>query len=99
LLDDVEANVDNVDVIYPEACTAGIPSSGEEVESKGIEPVGGVPIGSHALPVRLTILGRRLTILVDKPEEEVNKDNIRLTQVPLLERKCTLGLTWPQGRH
>ncbi len=48
LLDDAEANVNNIDVIHLEAC-AGIRSSGEEAEDEGIKPVGGVPIvgGPH----------------------------------------------------
>ncbi len=91
LLDDAEANVDNVNVVHPEARASGIRSSGEEVEDEGIEPVCGVPIGGHALPVSLTILGRRLTILVDKPEEEVNKDSIRLAKMPLLEGSMHWG--------
>jgi hypothetical protein len=40
--------------------------------------------GGHALPVCLAILGRCLTVLVDKPEEEVDKDNIGLTEALLL---------------
>ncbi len=91
LLDDVEANVDNVNVIHPEACTAGVRSFGEEAEDEGIEPVRGVTIGSHALLIRLQILGCRLTVLVDKPEEEVNKDNIKLAKVPLLKGSMHLG--------
>ncbi len=84
LLDDAEANVDDVNIVHPEARASGVHGTGEEAEDKGIKPVGGVPIGSHALPVCLAILGCRLTILVDKPEEEVNKDNIGLPEAPLL---------------
>jgi hypothetical protein len=50
-----------------------------------------VPISGHALPVCLAILGHCLTILVDKPEEEVDKDNIRLAKAPLLEGSMHLG--------
>jgi hypothetical protein len=50
-----------------------------------------VPIGSHALPVCLAILGCHLTILVDEPEEEVDKDDIRLAKAPLLEGNAHLG--------
>jgi hypothetical protein len=91
LLDDAEANANNVNIVHPEARAPGMRSSGEEAEDEGIKPVGGVPIGSHALPVCLAILGRRLTILIDKPEEEVNKNDIRLAKVPLLKESAHLG--------
>jgi hypothetical protein len=91
LLDDAEANVNDVDIVHPEACVAGVRSSGEEAEDKGIKSIGGVPIGSHALLVCLAILSHCLTVLVDKPEEEVDKDNIRLLKVPLLEGSAHLG--------
>ncbi len=84
LFDDSEANVNNVDVVHPVARAAGIRSIGEEAEDEGIEPVGRVPISGQALPFCLGILGRRLTVLVDEPEEEVDKDNIGLAEVPLL---------------
>ncbi len=87
----MKANVDEVDVFLPVACAAGIRSSREEVEDESIEPVGGVPIGSHALPVCLATLGCRLTLQVDKPEEEVDKDDIRLAKAPLLEQSMHLG--------
>jgi hypothetical protein len=91
LLDDAEANVNDVNVIHFESCAAGVRSSGEEVEDEGIKPVGGVPIVGHALPVCLAILGCCLTVLVDEPEEEVGKDNIRLAEAPLLEGSAHLG--------
>jgi hypothetical protein len=84
LLDDAEANVNNVDVVHPVASAAGVCSTGEEAEDEGIEPVGGMPIGGNALPVHLTILGRRLTLLVDEPKEEVDENNIGLAKAPLL---------------
>jgi hypothetical protein len=84
LLDDAEANVNDVDVVHPLARAAGVRSTGEEAEDEGIKPISTAPIGSHALPVRLAILGRHLTVLVDKPEEEVDKDDIGLAEVPLL---------------
>ncbi len=91
LLDDAEANVNNVNIVHPEARAAGVRSSGEEAEDEGIEPIGGVSIGGHALPICLAILGCRLTVLVDEPEEEVNKYDIRLAKVPLLEGSAHLG--------
>ncbi len=91
LHDDAEANVNDINIAHLEASTAGVHISGEEVEDEGIKPVGGVPIGSHALPVHLAISGRCLTILVDDPEEEVNKDDINLAEVPLLEGSMHLG--------
>jgi hypothetical protein len=91
LLDDAEANVYYVDIVHLEAHAADVRISSEEAEDEGIKPVGGVPIGGHVLPVCLTILGHSLTVLVDKPEEEVDKDNIRLVEVPLLEGSAHLG--------
>jgi hypothetical protein len=91
LFDDVEANVNNLDVPHFESLAAGVCSSGEEAEDEGIKPVGGVPIGGHAQPVCLSILGRCLTVLVGEPEEEVDKDNIRLVEAPLLEGSAHLG--------
>ncbi len=85
LLDDAEANVNDVDVVHPVALAAGVRSTGEEAEDEGIEPVGGVPIGGHALPVCLAILGRCLIVLVDKLEEEVKEDDIGLVEAPLSE--------------
>jgi hypothetical protein len=85
LLDNAEANVNNVDVLHLESCAAGVRSSSEEVGDKCIELVGRVPIGGHVLPVHLAILSSCLTVLVDEPEEVVNKDNFRLVEVPLLE--------------
>ncbi len=69
----------------------GVRRSGEEAENEGIKSVGEVPIGGHALLVCLAILGCRLTVLVDKPEEEVDKDNDRLAEAPLLEGSAHLG--------
>jgi hypothetical protein len=70
---------------------AGVRSSGEEMEDEGIKPVGRVPISGHALPVCLTILGHCLTILVDESEKGEDKDDIRLTEAPLLEGSVHLG--------
>jgi hypothetical protein len=83
-LDDAEANVNNVDIVHPAARAAKVLSTGEEAKDEGIKSIGGVPISGHALPVRLTILGHHLTVLIDKPEEEVDKDNIGLAEAPLL---------------
>jgi hypothetical protein len=91
LLDNAEANVDDIDVVLLESCAAGIRSSGEEAEDEGIKPVGGGPIGGHPLPVCLAILGRCLTVLVDKPEKEVDEDDIRFAEVPQLEGSTHLG--------
>jgi hypothetical protein len=91
LLDDAEANVNDVDIVHPETRAAGICSSGEEAEDEGIEPVGGVPIGSHELPVCLAILSHCLTVLVDKSEEEFDKNNIKLAKAPLFEGSAHLG--------
>jgi hypothetical protein len=91
LLDNAEANVNDVDVIHVESCVAGVRSSGEEVEDEGIQPIGGVPIGGRVLPVCLAILGCCLTVLVDEPEEEVDEDDIRLAEALLLEGSAHLG--------
>jgi hypothetical protein len=91
LLDNAEANVDDVDVVHLESCAAGARSSNEEVEDEGIKPVGGVPISGHALPVCRAILGSCLTVLIDEPEEEVDEDDIGFAEVPLLKGSTHLG--------
>ncbi len=90
-LDNAEANVDDVNVVHLEARTAGVRSSGEEAENKGIKPISRVPIDGHVLPVCLAILGRGLTVLVDGPEEKVDKDDIRLMEALLSEGSMHLG--------
>ncbi len=67
-LDNAATNVNNVDVVHLESRAAGLHSSGDKTKDEGIKPVSGVPIGGHALPVCLAILGHCLIVLVDKPE-------------------------------
>jgi hypothetical protein len=42
----------------------------------------------HALPVCFAILGCHFTVVVNKPREHIDKDNIRLAEAPLLEGSC-----------
>ncbi len=89
----MEANVDDANVIHLAAGAAG--GAGEKAKDEGIKPVGGVPVGSHALAGCLTVLGRYFAVLFHKPEEEVHKNDVWLAD----GRRRALGKTWPQGRH
>ncbi len=44
-----------------------------------------MPVGSHALPVCIAVLGRCLAIMSDKPLKHVDKDNVWLAETMLLE--------------
>jgi hypothetical protein len=95
VLDDAQADVNDVNVVHLETSAAGVGGAGKEAKDEGIEPVGQVPVGGHALAVHFTVLGHYLAILVDKPEEEVYKDNVGLTKATLLEGSvhlCQEGL-------
>ncbi len=83
--DEMQANVDDVDVVHLVAGTAGIGGAGEEAKDEGIKAISGVLIGSHALPVCLTILGGCLAILFDEPEEKVDKYDVWFAEAALLE--------------
>jgi hypothetical protein len=91
LLDDAEANVDDVDIIHLAAGTAGVGGAGEKAKDEGIKPVSGVPVGGHALAVCLAVLGCCFAILFHESEEEVHKNNVWLAEAALLEEGAHLG--------
>ncbi len=86
----MQADVDDVNVIHLEACATGIGGAGEEPKDESVEAIGRVPIGSHLLLVGLAILGSRLAVLVDKPEEEIDKNDVRFAEATLLEGRANL---------
>jgi hypothetical protein len=55
MLDDVQANVDYVTVIHRVACSNRLGSANEEARYKGLKTFGGMPCGSHSLPIFLAI--------------------------------------------
>ncbi len=82
---DAEANVNNVAVSH---CVVGASPkcrAGEQVEEECVEAVSRMPIGSHLLPVCFAILGHCFAVVVDKPQEHIDKDDIWLAEAPLLE--------------
>ncbi len=83
--DDAKTNVDNVDIIHLVAGAACKGCAGEQADDESIEASGGVPIGSHALPVGFAIFGRCSTVLVDEPEKKINEDDVGLAETTLLE--------------
>jgi hypothetical protein len=84
--DEMQADVNDIDVVHLVAGAAGVGSTGEEAKDDGIKAISRVPIGSHALlAVRLAIFSGCLAILFDKPEEKVNEDDVWFTEAALLE--------------
>jgi hypothetical protein len=44
-----------------------------------------MPVGGHPLAIRIPIFCRRCTVVLRKPLEHVDKDNVWLAKAPLLE--------------
>ncbi len=79
MLDDAQANVNDVMVIHWVACCACVGSANEEAHCKGLKNVGGMPGGGHSLPIcLLAIFGHCLPILHDEPAKHVKKDSVWL---------------------
>ncbi len=83
LLDYAEADVDNVAVGHREVVSSYKCCAGEEVKDKCVKTVGRIPVGRHALMVCFGILCRSLSIVVNKPHEHINKNNVWFAKVPL----------------
>jgi hypothetical protein len=66
-LDDAQANVDDVAVVYWVACSTRVGSTNEEAHCEGLETFRGMPGGGHSLPICLAIFGQRLPIPRDEP--------------------------------
>ena len=71
LFDDTQANVDDVTIVHWVACRACIGRADEEAHHEGLEAVGGMPVGSHSLPILFAIFGRCFVVLRDEPVEHV----------------------------
>ncbi len=85
LLDDAKVDVDNVAVGHCVVLASCKRRVSEKVEDKCIKAIGGMPIGGHLLPVCFAILSCHFAVVVNKPQENIGKDNIWLAEVPLLE--------------
>ena len=48
----------------------------EEARCKGLETYGGMPLGSHSLPICFTVFGHGLPVLVNEPIKHVDKDRV-----------------------
>jgi hypothetical protein len=71
VFDDAQANVNDVTIIHWVACRACVGCTNVEARCKGLEAVGGMPVGSHPLPIIFAIFGRRFAVLHDEPVEHV----------------------------
>ncbi len=77
--------MDDINVVHRIAGTAGKGRTGEKVEDKVVESIGRIPIRSHALVICFAVLRCCLSVMVDKPQEHVNEDEVGLVEVLLLE--------------
>jgi hypothetical protein len=82
-VDYAEADVNNVVVGHHEVGASCKCRAGEEAEDKCVETVGKMPVGCHALMVCFAILRRSLTIVVDKPHDHADKNDVWFAKVPL----------------
>jgi hypothetical protein len=92
MLDDTQANVNDVTVVHQVACSAGVGSADEEVCCKGLKTFGGVPGGGHSLPIFLAIFSRGMPIFHDEPVKHVEKDSVWLLHVDWLV--CFTNCFW-----
>ncbi len=84
MLDDVQANVNDVTVVHWVACSTGVGSTNEEVCCKGLKTFGGMSGGGHSLPIFLAIFGCSTPVLCDEPVKHVEKDSVQLFHVDWL---------------
>jgi hypothetical protein len=70
-LDDAQADVDDITIPHRVASRARVGSAYEEASCEGLKTVGGMPVGSHLLPILFTILSRNFAVLRDEPIEHV----------------------------
>ncbi len=83
--DHAQADVNNVMVLHCETGASHKHGTGEEVQYEDIESVGRMPVSSHALAICLAVFGDCLAIMVEKPCENLDKDDVGLAEAPLLE--------------
>jgi hypothetical protein len=75
MLDDSQANFNDVMGIHWVACSTGVGSTDEEARCKGLGTFGGMPGGSHSLPIFLRIFSCGTLVLCDEPAKLVEKDS------------------------
>jgi hypothetical protein len=78
MLDDAQANFNDITVVNWVTCSAGAGSADEEVCCKGLKTFGGMPGGGHSLPIFLAIFSCGMPILHDETVEHVEKDSVWL---------------------
>ncbi len=71
MLDDAQADINDIAVVDWLACSAGIGSTNEEAHCMRRETFGGMPGGGHSLPILLMIFGCGTSILFDEPIKHV----------------------------
>jgi hypothetical protein len=84
VLDDAQADVNDVAVVHWVACSACVGSTDEEAHCKGLKTFGGMSGGRHSLSIFLAIIGCRATVLCDEPVKHVKKDSVWLFHVDWL---------------
>jgi hypothetical protein len=57
----------------------------EEAERKSVETIAGMPVSGHPLVISSAIFRHRCTIVLCKPLEHVDEDNVWFVEAPLLE--------------
>jgi hypothetical protein len=90
LLDDAKSDVDDVAVGLQVVGAYHKHRAGEKVEDECVKTVGRMLIGGHLLPILFAILGLCFAVVVNKPREHIDKENILLVEAPLLEGRAHL---------
>ncbi len=79
MLDDTHADVDDVMVIHPVRSVQRWRRKCQRRGAlQGLETFGGMPGGSHSLPIFFAILGHGMPVLHDEPVKHVEKDSVWL---------------------
>ncbi len=81
MLDDAQANVNDLTVVHQVAYSAGIRSANEEMHGKGLKTFRGMPGGSHSLTIFHVIFGYGTPVLCDELVKHVEKDSVWLFHV------------------
>jgi hypothetical protein len=62
------------------AHTTIVGGASEKAKDEDIKSIGRMTVGGHPLTICFAIIGRHLTILVDKPEEVIDVDVVGFTE-------------------
>ena len=69
--DDAQADVNDIAIVHWVACRARVGCADEEARHKGLEAIGGMPVGSHSLWILFAIFVLCFAVLCDEPVEHV----------------------------